>query len=51
MQRLAPRYPAYGWETNVGYGTPEHQEGIRVHGPTRHHRHSFAPLVQHELPL
>ena len=51
MQRLAPRYPAYGWETNVGYGTPEHQEGIRVHGPTRHHRYTFAPLAQHELAL
>ena len=51
MQRLAPRYPAYGWDSNVGYGTPEHQEGIRVHGATRHHRHTFAPLAQHELPL
>jgi ribonuclease HII len=51
MQRLAPRYPAYGWDTNVGYGTPEHQEGIRLHGPTRHHRYTFAPLAQHELAL
>ena len=23
---------------SVGYGTLEHQEGLRVHGPTRHHR-------------
>jgi ribonuclease HII len=51
MQRLAPRYPVYGWDSNVGYGTPEHQEGIRVHGATRHHRHTFAPLAQHELPF
>ena len=51
MQRLAGRYPAYGWATNVGYGTPEHQEGLRLHGPTRHHRHTFAPIAQHELPL
>jgi ribonuclease HII len=51
MQRLAPRYPAYGWETNVGYGTPEHQEGLRLHGPTCHHRYTFAPLAQHELPF
>jgi ribonuclease HII len=51
LQRLAPRYPAYGWATNVGYGTPEHQEGIRTHGATRHHRHTFAPLAQHELAL
>ena len=51
MHRLAGRYPAYGWATNVGYGTPEHQEGLRLHGPTRHHRHTFAPIAQHELPL
>ena len=49
MQRLAGRYPVYGWETNVGYGTPEHQEGISLHGPTPHHRLTFAPLAQ--LPL
>ncbi len=51
MHRLAPRYPEYGWETNVGYGTPEHQEGLRLHGPTRHHRYTFAPIAQHELAL
>ncbi|HEV8177604.1 MAG TPA: ribonuclease HII [Gemmatimonadales bacterium] len=51
MHRLATRYPGYGWLTNVGYGTEEHQEGLRAHGPTRHHRLTFAPLAQHELPL
>lgn len=51
MHRLAPRYPAYKWETNVGYGTPEHQEGLRLEGPCPHHRHTFAPLAQLALPL
>ncbi len=51
MQRLAPRYPGYGWETNVGYGTPEHQESLRLQGPTRHHLITFAPIAQHELAL
>jgi ribonuclease HII len=51
MHRLAPRYPAYRWETNVGYGTPEHQEGLRLEGPCPHHRHTFAPLAQLALPL
>ena len=46
MQRLAPRYPGYGWDTNVGYGTEEHQLGLRLHGPTRHHRVTFAPIAQ-----
>ncbi|MFL5533717.1 MAG: ribonuclease HII, partial [Gemmatimonadales bacterium] len=27
MHRLATRHPGYGWHTNVGYGTEEHQEG------------------------
>jgi ribonuclease HII len=51
MLRLANRYPGYGWHTNVGYGTEEHQEGLRVQGPTRHHRLTFAPLAQLSLPL
>ena len=49
MHRLAPRHPGYGWDTNVGYGTEEHQVGIRIHGPTRHHRLTFAPLAQFTL--
>jgi len=44
MRSLAPRYPAYGWSTNVGYATPEHGEAIRRWGVTRHHRRSFAPV-------
>lgn len=51
MRRLADRYPGYGWHTNVGYGTEEHQEGLRIQGPTRHHRLTFAPLAQISLPL
>jgi ribonuclease HII len=46
MHRLAPRYPGYGWDTNVGYGTEEHQLGLRLHGPTRHHRVTFSPIAQ-----
>ena len=49
MRRLAPRYPAYRWDTNVGYGTPEHLDGIWRSGATRHHRVTFAPVAQHEL--
>jgi ribonuclease HII len=51
MHRLATRHPGYGWHTNVGYGTEEHQEGLRVQGPTRHHRLTFAPLAQISLDL
>jgi ribonuclease HII len=51
MHRLAARHPGYGWHTNVGYGTEEHQEGLQALGPTRHHRLTFAPLAQISLPL
>ena len=44
MHSLAARYPGYGWETNVGYATQEHGEGIRRLGVTPHHRRSFAPV-------
>ncbi len=46
MRRLARRYPGYGWETNVGYGTPDHHAGLLERGPTCHHRRTFAPVAQ-----
>lgn len=51
MEGLAPRYPGYGWETNVGYGAAIHLAALRTLGPTPHHRCSFAPLAQPEMPL
>lgn len=48
---LARRYPGYGWETNVGYGAAAHLAALRSLGPTPHHRRSFAPLAQAEMPL
>jgi ribonuclease HII len=50
MRRLAARYPDYGWETNVGYGTPEHVCALGDLGPTPHHRRTFVP-VQLSLEL
>lgn len=50
MRKLAPRYPGYGWETNVGYATPEHLDALRRLGPTPHHRLTFGG-VQYELEL
>jgi len=51
MQRLAVRHPQYGWASNVGYGTPDHLAGLEAHGPTGHHRQSFAPVGQLRLGL
>ena len=44
MRKLAKRYPGYGWEHNVGYGTAEHLASLLELGPTPHHRRSFAPV-------
>jgi ribonuclease HII len=41
MVRLSRRWPGYGWERNMGYGTREHREGLARLGLTPHHRRSF----------
>ena len=41
MADYAREYPGYGWETNRGYGTPEHWRALRALGPTPLHRRSF----------
>ena len=49
MELLAPRHPSYAWDSNKGYGTPEHLAALGLHGFTAHHRRSFAPVLQLEL--
>ena len=44
MAEQARDYPGYGWETNRGYGTPEHLRGLEALGVTPLHRRSFAPV-------
>lgn len=44
MADYAAEYPGYGWETNRGYGTPEHFRGLKALGVTPLHRRSFAPV-------
>lgn len=44
MQQLALEYPGYGWETNMGYPTPEHRDGIRNLGVSPYHRRTFQLL-------
>jgi len=50
MRTLAVDHPFYGWERNAGYGTKEHLSALRLHGPSAHHRRSFAPVAQLEFP-
>ena len=49
MELLGRRHPSYSWESNKGYGTPEHLVALGAHGLTAHHRRSFAPVLQLEL--
>lgn len=51
MQQLDAEFPQYGFARHAGYGTAAHLKAIREYGITVHHRRSFAPVAQMELPL
>ena len=42
---LHAQFPQYGFDRHKGYGTAEHLEALRVHGPCPEHRRSFAPVA------
>ena len=44
MDRYHRRFPVYGFDHNRGYGTREHRDAIRRHGPSPIHRYSFRGL-------
>ncbi len=50
MEKLALKFPGYGWETNVGYPTSKHRDGIKSLGVTEYHRMSFQ-LLPSQLEL
>lgn len=50
MIKLAVQFPGYSWETNVGYATEAHRDGIRQCGITPFHRKSFS-LLPSQLEL
>lgn len=41
MAGMGGRYPGYGFERNMGYGTAEHRTALRSLGPCAIHRRSF----------
>jgi ribonuclease HII len=41
IRRLAERFPGYGLERHVGYGTVLHRQALLTMGPTVLHRRSF----------
>ncbi len=41
MQRLHKKFPEYGFDSHVGYGTKKHYAALKKHGPCELHRQSF----------
>lgn len=51
MRELDRQFPEYGFARHAGYGTAAHLKALQQYGITVHHRRSFAPVAQMELPL
>jgi len=45
MAKYAKKYPQYGFEEHMGYGTELHLRAIKKHGASPIHRMSFSPLA------
>lgn len=39
-------YPGYGFDSNAGYGTKQHLDGLRAYGVTPIHRQTFEPVPE-----
>ena len=46
MIKLAQEFSDYAWESNFGYGTKAHLDGLRKFGVTSHHRKGFKPVYK-----
>ena len=46
MRDVCAEYPAYGFSSHVGYGTPQHLKALVQHGPCPAHRRSFKPVAE-----
>src|SRR5690606_18070788 len=42
MAALAPEHPAFGFDANAGYPSPEHRRALEELGPTPYHRLSWS---------
>ena len=46
MIKLSEKYKNYAWESNFGYGTKAHMDGLKKFGITSHHRKGFKPIYK-----
>lgn len=51
MKALHDEFPWYGWDTNMGYATKKHYEGLSQKGFCEHHRKSFRLGTEKKLIL
>jgi len=50
MEKIHMEFPHYRWNSNKGYGTAAHREGIAKYGTTEHHRMTFR-LLDEQLKI
>ena len=44
MIKLSEKFSNYAWDSNFGYGTKAHLDGLKKFGITAHHRKGFKPV-------
>ena len=44
MIKLSEKFSNYAWDSNFGYGTKAHLDGLKKFGITTHHRKGFRPV-------
>lgn len=49
MTQYHAQYPGYGFNKNAGYGTKDHQDGLRRQGICPLHRRSYSPIKKYVL--
>jgi ribonuclease HII len=50
MRDYHEQWPCYGFDQHKGYGTPQHQKALKLHGISPIHRRSFEP-VKNFIPV
>ncbi|MCE1166448.1 MAG: ribonuclease HII [Bacteroidetes bacterium] len=51
MEELHAKFPVYGFNTNMGYGTAKHIKAILENGPCEMHRKTFLKNILIKIPL
>lgn len=46
MYKYAQKYPEYGFDSHVGYGTKKHIEALETFGPCEIHRKTYKPIAK-----